>query len=130
MEGSKKLKAHGDHSITDNLIDLVKQLPLKEQEHLLGTISKWIKDNRECPRVDCHIEVLYSDNNRLAHGLAKNISAKGIYLDPAGPFPVGQDIIISMPHPSGGEHIKIRGKIVRRDERGMAIAFEDCVERI
>jgi hypothetical protein len=130
MEGSKKLKERGNHSITDSLIDLVRQLPQEKQEHLLATIAEWITSNREYPRIDCGIEVLYSDNNQLARGMAKNISAKGVYLDTAGPFPVGQDLIISMPHPSGHGHMKIRGKIVRRDESGMAIEFDERIQQI
>lgn len=130
MAESEKQNGHSNLSVTDNLIQLVKQLTPKQQENLLAAIADWVEDNREYPRVDCDFEALYSDNSRLAHGMAKNISAKGVFIDPAGPFPVGQDVIISMPHPSGDEHIKIRGKIVRQDEEGMAVEFEQPVQRV
>lgn len=117
-------------SITDQLIEAIKDLSNSQQEKLLEAIHKWKKDSREYPRKDCHGDVIYSDNNRLAQGMIMNISAGGLYVQPDSPFAVGREVILSFEHPFTEKQVKVTGKIVRSDQNGFAIKLDQSLDNI
>jgi hypothetical protein len=89
-----------------------------------------IKDNREYPRKDCQADVIYSKNNRLAQGMIVNISAGGLYIYTDSPFAVGQEITLRFEHPFAEKQIKVNGKIVRNDHKGIGVKFEQTIGNI
>ena len=126
-------EAPGDpqqNSVTTKLIKIIEKLSIPQQEHLLETVQTWIEDNREFPRKDCVADVVYSDNTRLAQGMIVNISAGGLYLQPDSPFAVGQLVTLSFEHPTEKQQMKVNGKVVRSDEKGIGVKFEKAIENI
>lgn len=117
-------------AITAELIDTVHKLSAPQQKYLLEAIHDWIEDNRKYPRKDCNADVIYSDNNRLAQGTIINISAGGAYLQPDSPFSVGQDVILSFEHPFAENQVKVNGKIVRSDKKGIGVKFETTLGNV
>lgn len=116
--------------VTNQLIATIRRLSDSQQAYLLETIQDWISDNREYPRKDCHADVIYSDNNRLAQGMIINISAGGLYLQPDSPFAVGQDVTLSFEHPFAEKQVKVNGKIVRSDQKGIGVKFDESIGHI
>lgn len=117
-------------SVMDRLIETIKKLSDSQQEYLLKAVQNWIKDNREYPRKTCQTDVIYSDNSRLAQGMIVNISAGGLYLQPDSPFAVGQDVTLSFEHPFAEKQVKVNGKIVRSDQKGIGVKFDQTIENI
>jgi Tfp pilus assembly protein PilZ len=126
-------EANGDaqpESVTAKLIKIIEKLSISQQEYLLEELQNWTEDNRKYPRKDCLADVVYSDNTRLAQGMIVNISAGGLYLQPDSPFAVGQLVTLSFEHPFEKQQLKVNGKIVRSDEKGIGVKFEKTIENI
>lgn len=113
--------------ITSQLIKIINKLSIGQQEYLLEMVQDWIKDKRNFPRKDCIADIVYSDNTRLAQGMIVNISAGGLYLQPDSPFTIGQNIILSFEHPFSNQQMKVNGKIVRSDEKGIGVKFDQII---
>ena len=122
-------ESNGEHSesITDELIETIKKLSESQQEYLLQAVKDWINDKREYPRKACQAEVIYSDNNRLVQGMIINISASGLYLQPDSPFKVGEEITLTFEHPFAKKQMKVVGEIVRSDETGIGVKFNQNI---
>lgn len=114
----------GEKSTLDELMALIQQLSPAQREYLLTAIKQWMKDDRDYPRIDYCTEVIYSDNHRLSSGMSKNISATGMFIEPAGPFSVGREVIVTLEHPKNRKPIKVKGKIARKAKNGVGIRFD------
>lgn len=123
-------KDTGGKLVMDQLIEVIGQLSQPQQEYLLEAIKKWIKDDRNYPRIDYCAEVVYSDNKRMSSGVTRNISATGVFIEPAGPFSVGREIIMTLEHPASGKPIKVSGKVARKDKKGIGIRFDRQIEGV
>jgi hypothetical protein len=130
IESPEEDNGAASKSVTDQLIATIKKLSDSQQAYLLEAVQDWIKDSREYPRKDCQTDVIYSDNNRLAQGMIINISAGGLYLQPDSPFAVGQDVTLSFEHPFDEKQLKVNGKIVRSDEKGIGVKFDQTISNI
>ena len=60
---------------------------------------------------------------RSVIGFIQDISVGGLSIEPDGPFSKGQEITLTFRHPSGHGHVKISGKIVRKDHKGIGVNF-------
>ena len=125
-------ETHDPHppSITDQVIEIIKKLSDSQKEYLLEALKDWIQDNRKYPRKDCRAEVIYSDNNRVAQGMIANMSSGGLYLEPDSPFAVGQEITLSFEHPFAKKQVKVGGRIVRSDQKGIGVKFSQNISSI
>jgi len=130
VESPEEANGSDPKPVIDRLMEIIKKLTDSQQEYLLEAVKNWIKDNREYPRRTCQVDVIYSDNNRLAQGMIINISANGLYLQPDSPFAVGQDVTLSFEHPFAEKQIKVDGKIVRSDQKGIGVKFETTIENV
>jgi hypothetical protein len=66
--------------------------------------------------------VLFATQKEIFEGLTKNISPSGVYIEAKGNFEVGQIITLALPFKTEKE-FKIKGEVVRSDERGFGIRF-------
>jgi hypothetical protein len=127
IEFSEESNGTQSESVTDELIDAIKKLSESQQEYLLQAVKDWIDDKRGYPRKECQAEVIYSDNNRLVQGMIINISAGGLFLQPDSPFTVGQEITLTFEHPFAKKQMKVVGEIVRSDEKGIGVKFNQNI---
>jgi len=111
-------------SAADQLNAIIQELSDSQQEYLLEVVRKWVRDQREYPRKNCQVDVIYSDNNRVAQGMIMNISDCGLYLQPDSPFAVGQDVVLTFEHPFTEKQVKVNGKIIRSDQKGIGVKFD------
>ena len=73
-------------------------------------------------------EVKSGKSTILGH-LTKDISLSGLFLTSEKKFPVDTDchLTIFLGGPKSQQHIKIKGKVVRVEEKGMAFTFNEIM---
>ena len=87
-----------------------------------------MKNNRKYPRTNCSESTFFSTQTMVFEGLIKNKSQKGVYIESLLALPVGQNITVAMP--SNGKkkkEIKIEGKVVRVDDAGFGVEFQQQI---
>jgi hypothetical protein len=113
--------------IRDRLKAAISQLFKFKREDLLGIIEGLQLEKRENERKKYCAEVCYADGNRAVNAFIQDISVSGLSIEPDGPFSLGQEITLTFMHPSGAGHIKISGKIARKDSKGIGVEFDKKV---
>jgi hypothetical protein len=116
-------------SIRVRLKAAIYQLFKFNKEKLFTVIENLQLEKRIHPRKKHFAEVCYADGNRSVNGFIQDISVGGLSVEPDGPFSKGQEITLTFMHPSGG-HIKISGKIVRKDHKGIGVEFSKRIKNI
>ena len=98
-----------------------------------------MREKRKIERFDLHLETFWNVQNKGIVDktpvlLTRNISSAGAYLTTTNPLPVGTNMdlkfFLSQPklsNESKDQKIKIwtRGKVIRTEEGGMAVEFEE-----
>jgi Tfp pilus assembly protein PilZ len=112
--------------IISKLIEVVFQLGRDKQLKLLQYAEQLlIEDQRVSSRKTCHIPVNYASHDRIYSSFIHDISASGIYITTEKPLLVGEDIVVSFSIEGYDRPFKIKGKIVRTDQKGVGIEYKD-----
>ena len=125
---------HSDQSnisvITARIIELVLGMSLEERRVLLKDIEdKQGQGKRQFPRARFFSEVDFATHNRVCRGFIQNISLNGVFIETRESFSVGQQITLAFNLPSGQDHIKIRGEVVRILSPGIKVKFNAAINR-
>jgi Tfp pilus assembly protein PilZ len=118
------------NSIRDRLKAAINQLFEFQKEKFFSAIDDLQLEKRLSPRKKHFSEVCYADSNRSVNAFIQDISVGGLSIEPDGPFSKGQEITLTFMHPSGSKQIKITGKIVRKDQKGIGVAFSKKIDGI
>jgi hypothetical protein len=81
------------------------------------------KEARVYSRVPCSEDTHFSANRELFRGTIKNMSQGGIYVQTKERFVVGQEVVVAGPFGENDQDVKMNGKIVWQDQKGIAIQF-------
>jgi hypothetical protein len=118
-------------SITEvrgRLFELIFNMPESETRGLLEKLEvRWrpkYQERRKHPRKSTFIHVDCSGNQCAFTDFIQNLSAGGLRLDTQLPFFVGQSLSMTFSVTNGEVPIKIAGKIVRVDSRGIGVKFD------
>jgi len=98
-----------------------------------------MREKRKIERFDLHLETFWNVQNKSIVDktpmlLTRNISSAGAYLTTKNPLPVGTNMDLKfflsqqeLSNESKDQKIKIwtRGKVIRTEEGGMAVVFEE-----
>lgn len=102
----------------------------------MATMSQYSSEHRKEARVSCAlaVQVHAPAEDVLLFTYATNISAEGVYVRANRPLPEGVYVSLDLQPGAPGEHLKIKGVVVRtvedlRRPRGMGIAFVEPQER-
>jgi hypothetical protein len=117
-------------NIRDRLKAALSQLFNFKKANLFAHIDDFQLEKRAYQRNKHFTEVCYADNRRSVIGFIQNISAGGLSIEPVGPFFEGQEITLTFKPPSGRGHVKISGKIVRKDHKGIGVQFTNKIENM
>jgi DNA-binding NarL/FixJ family response regulator len=79
---------------------------------------------RRFPRYDCHIKVEFDINDWTYEGDIKNISLGGVYIETHHPVTVSSEILLALTSLDDWRHCTIKGTVVRRDTKGIGVAFQ------
>lgn len=63
------------------------------------------------------------DGREIKTGHLINISMDGMYMETDAPFDVGQEMSFNLSRRNLGPIMRVRGRVARRSDRGMAIQF-------
>ena len=118
-------------SITEvrgRLFELIFNMPEAETRDLLKKMEiRWLpkyEERRKHPRDSTFVHVDCSGNQCAFTDFIQNLSAGGLYIDTQLPFFPGQELSMTFSVTNGETPIKITGKIVRVDSRGIGVKFD------
>ena len=118
--------------ITARIIELVLGMSLEERRVLLKEIEDRQgqgQGKRQFPRARFFGDVDFATRNRLCKGFIHNISLNGVFIETRESFSVGQQITLAFNLPSGQDHIKIKGEVVRILSPGIGVKFNAAINR-
>ncbi|MCP3871534.1 MAG: PilZ domain-containing protein [Desulfobacteraceae bacterium] len=110
----------------DEIINRVRNLNLSQQEAVLGILKNWQPEKqREYQRklAKADIDVVVGD--KVIQTDTRDISASGIYINTSGKFETNKSVRIVFSIPGYDKPFKLKGIIIRVEEDGLAIQFED-----
>ncbi len=111
--------------IQDEIIKKVKRLSPDKQEELLDILNGWQQgDEREFKRLNTRTDIDVASANRVVQTNMRDISASGIYINTSGKFEISEFVRVVFSIPGFDKPLKLQGKIVRVEQHGMAIIFE------
>jgi Tfp pilus assembly protein PilZ len=114
-----------EQNVTSQLIELIRSIPKNKQHQLLEWLIKWdFRGKRKHTRKSCLIAVDYSTPHRFYREFIQDISAGGLYIETREPLSKGDSISLTFSVLNSEVPIRLTGKIVRTDESGIAIEFE------
>ena len=115
-------------SITNRLFELIEKMSDEEQRNLLNTLEEGQReDKRRYERKSYFTSIDYITEDRINSGLIQDISIGGLLLEPTEigeSFSIGQELLLTIPHPNKEKATKIRGEVVRIEPRRIGVKFK------
>lgn len=120
-------------AVTARLIDIILKMPYEQRCRLLSDLSKARGVNsRKHERKDYLMNVQFLVGGHAYGGFIKNISSGGVFVEcrqhMMQRLNPGQPVTLTFDHPDKKIHIKITGEIVRTDEAGFGVSFDDFLK--
>jgi len=94
---------------------------IEEKEH---------EKKRRSPRVSYFMAVDYVVGDRAYNGYINNISSEGVFIETNENLPMNADIKLTFALPNSQGHIRVGGKIVRKEKNGIGIAFDLDIQSV
>jgi hypothetical protein len=115
-------------SVTNRLFEFIEKMSDEEQRNLLNTLEEGQReDKRRYERKAYFTSIDYITEDRINSGLIQDISIGGLLLEPAEigeSFSIGQELLLTIPHPNKEKATKIRGEVVRIEPRRIGVKFK------
>ena len=121
----KKNNIEEVHSRISEIISSLSEIEIRK---LLKGLEKWqqskLRDKREHYREHTSIYAFFETNGLSFKDFIKDISASGLFIETGIPISVDRELFVSFLHPDSGTLIKVAGKIVRIDSKGIGVKFD------
>jgi len=112
--------------IIDEIIKRARNLNLDQQEEILAILKSWQTGRqRDYPRLDTKVGIDVAIGDRVIQTVAKDISASGIFINASGKAEVNEKVRVVFSVPGVDQPFKLRGIIVRVEQDGIAIKFDE-----
>lgn len=116
---------------TSRLISLILKMPPGEIMDILKLIEeKEHEKKRRSPRVNYFMAVDYVIGERAYNGFINNISSEGVFIETSENFPMNSDVTLTFALPNSQGHIRVSGKLVRKEKNGIGIAFDIDIQSV
>lgn len=116
------------------IFGIIDEMSDSEMRQLLKDLEKWQKskdEKRKYPRKTTLLDITYSsDKRRVFEDFVRNISAGGLYIETSLVTELGQQLNMTFSHPESGNPIKVSGKIVRVDSRGIGVRLNKLLSNL
>lgn len=109
---------------------ILKMAPSEIMDILKIVEEKEHEKKRRSPRVSYFMAVDYLIDNRVYNGFINNISSEGVFIETKENFSVDTEITLTFALPNSQGHIRVSGKIVRKEKTGIGIAFDVDIQSI
>jgi len=117
--------------VTSRLMKLIIQLSPEDKVALLRDMENRIASLRRNSERQAYIaEVDFVYNGRPSKGFIENISHTGVFILSLEKPEKGSMIVMTFIPPDGGKSVKMTGKVVRIQEEGFAIEFNEKLNKI
>lgn len=116
----------GNMKMLDEIIKRVKNLTDEQQEAVLGILEEWqTGKQREYQRLEASTDIDVVVGERVIQTTTRDLSASGIFINTSGRFETNKDVRIVFSVPGYEKPFKLEGTIVRVEQNGLAIRFEN-----
>lgn len=116
---------------TSRLISIILKMSPGEIMELLKVVEEKEHDKkRRAPRVSYFMAVDYVVGDRVYNGYINNISSEGVFIETREPFTQGSEITLTFALPNSQGHVRVSGKIVRKEPTGIGVAFDIDIQSI
>jgi len=115
-----------DMKMLDEIIKRVRNLTHDQQEEILETLQTWqTGKQREYQRLNTRADIDVVVGDRVIQTDIKDISAGGIFINTSGKFENNKSVRVVFSIPGYDKPLKLEGVIVRVEQNGLAIQFEN-----
>lgn len=116
---------------TSKLISMILKMSPSEIMDILRIIEeKEHEKKRRSPRVSYFMAVDYVVSDRAYSGYINNISSEGVFIETNENLPLNADVKLTFALPNSQGHIRVGGKIVRKEKNGIGIAFDMDIQSV
>ena len=122
--------------VQSRLFELIFGMSESDTRELLKELQKRLqyeheqKERRKHPRKNTFIPVDCSGNKCAFTDFIQNISDSGLYIETQMPLFPDQELSMTFSPPGAENPIKIIGKIVRVDSRGIGVQFDERLSSV
>lgn len=115
-----------DFSPPETQSDITKSLMrlIMESGHLIDHNNGDRTNQRRHDRYECQVALDFDIRDWTYHCCLRDISHGGAYVETEQNIDLGQKIMLTLASPNGYGKCVVNGTVARRDEKGLAIAFE------
>jgi Tfp pilus assembly protein PilZ len=116
---------------TSRLISMILKMTPGEIMDLLKIVEeKEHEKKRRSPRINYFMAVDYVVEEKAYSGFINNISSEGVFIETKEDFAINSGITLTFALPNSQGHIRVSGKIVRKEANGIGIAFDMDIQSI
>lgn len=121
-------------AVNAHLLELISNMSQDETQELIGELEKKQKtkasEKRKHPRKQAFIIADCSAPNCSFSDFIQNISAGGLFIETSIPVFMNQELTVTFTLPKTQDPIKMTGKVVRSDQKGVAVAFNEILSNL
>jgi len=120
--------------VYNKILTIIASLSESQMRNLLKKLVNWqqskFDEKRKCPRKSTFIWTECSADTRFFTDFIQNLSVSGLFIETQLPFFVGEELSMTFSLPGADDPIKITGKIVRIDSKGIGVQFDALLSDI
>lgn len=120
--------------VYNKILTIIASLSESKMRKLLKSLEKWqlykFGEKRKYPRKPTFIWSEFSASTRSFSDFIQNLSISGLFIETQLPFFVGEELSMTFSLPDADAPIKITGKIVRVDSKGVGVKFDELLSDI
>ena len=110
------------------IFEIIDSMPEIEMRNFLIGLEKWKQSKhnhrRKHPRKDTSIYALFKTNGLSFREYIKNLSDSGLFIETNIPVSSNNKLFVQFVHPDSKNVVRLNGKIVRIDSKGLGIQFD------
>lgn len=114
--------------VQSRISEIISRMSEAQSRKLLKGLEKWqqfnLVENRKYYRKKTFIRVDCSHHRFVFTDFIQNLSASGLFIETRLPVFVGEELSLTFSLTDIEDHVKITGKIVRVDSKGIGVQFE------
>jgi hypothetical protein len=115
-----------DMKLQDEIIKRVRNLTKEQQKEMLEILDTWQSGKqREYQRLSAKSDIDVVVGDRIIKTRTSDISASGLFINVCGKFETRKNVRVVFTVPGYHKPFKLQGSIVRVEENGIAIKFEN-----
>lgn len=113
-----------NETVTQHLHTEIERLTLDEKRILLNELrEKAFEDSRSATRRPYEVKAYYTIGDDFGYDYIYDISQTGAFLETFEEYPIGEEIVLTIPLSSQEKYVKVKGRVARIAEKGIGIEF-------